>query len=151
MFTPNFEWISLDYDLAADMINRPHEDYPNRVSVTALAIKQLVYAHVKQPFITDGKTIRGVHYLIMADMPHAGRFRTCQVQIGYDRGVDWWEIDQRFCRIVVHLFNDVIMRAWYREFQTIHPFEDGNGRVGGAIVAAASILIYGDRILVPTQ
>lgn len=31
-----------------------------------------------------------------------------------------------------------ILREWYIDFQTVHPFPDGNGRTGGIIVAAYS-------------
>ena len=30
------------------------------------------------------------------------------------------------------------LRHWYFDFETIHPFVDGNGRVGGIIIAAAT-------------
>ena len=35
---------------------------------------------------------------------------------------------------------DEILLDWYSDFETIHPFQDGNGRVGGVVVAVYSNL-----------
>ncbi len=154
MFIPKFETITADRYVVADIINKPHEDYPNRVDITADAIKYLQYKFMLNTFVvTDTDTILEVHKMIMHDTPHAGKFRQCQVMIGFnDRGIDYWTIPFAMSRIDVVLNNPEITREWYRQFQQVHPFEDGNGRVGGAIIAAASYLYYfGDRVIVPCQ
>ncbi len=152
MFNPRFDFIIPDIDLAADIINRPHEDYPNRILATRDAIKYLQYHFSFGGFGTDVGTILHVHKMIMLDTPHAGKFRNCQVMIGQnERGIDYWDIPNAMARIDVVLNNEMIMREWYRAFQQIHPFEDGNGRVGGVFIAAASYLYFGDRIMVPCQ
>lgn len=149
MFNPMFDFIAPDYQLAADIINRPHEDYPNRVNATAEAIKKLHATFYVYGPVTNIDNILGVHKHIMADTHHAGMFRQCQVTIGSDRGMDYWEVPSAISRTEVVLSSEMLMREWYKAFQQIHPFEDGNGRVGGAIIAAASILYFADRIMVP--
>jgi Fic family protein len=37
---------------------------------------------------------------------------------------------------------------WYMLFETIHPFQDGNGRVGGIVVAIMSYSLY-RKYLIP--
>lgn len=44
------------------------------------------------------------------------------------------------------------IREWYIDFQTIHPFIDGNGRVGGCVVALMTNYHHSDprhRLLTP--
>lgn len=44
------------------------------------------------------------------------------------------------------------IREWYIDFETIHPYRDGNGRVGGCVVALMTIYHHPDprhRLLTP--
>lgn len=48
--------------------------------------------------------------------------------------------------------NKMTATALYRTFQTIHPFADGNGRVGGILLAVKSYLDSdGKLMLAPCQ
>ena len=41
---------------------------------------------------------------------------------------------------------------WYRALMIVHPFADGNGRVGGVIAAVASNYLFeGRELLAPCQ
>jgi hypothetical protein len=150
MFNPIFTLDSITVERAADIINRPHEDYPRRVPYTAEAIYTL--AHI---FKTHGdctitvSTILAVHRLIMHDCSHAGRYRHVPVRIGDDLGVAPDLIPGAMERIMITLDYDNL-HEWYIAFQRIHPFEDGNGRVGGVVIAAASYVLTGGEQIVTT-
>ena len=49
---------------------------------------------------------------------------------------------------VIH--DDKSLVNWYSLFETIHPYEDGNGRTGGIIIGAGSYYLYG-KFLAPKQ
>ena len=121
----------------ADRINRPHEDYPRQVNATVQAIRKTLELHPAA--ITTGLILQ-VHSIVFAGEPHAGRLRRVPVRIG------------RFIpprpdllpRLPENLepayagapLTADTLASWYTDFETIHPFQDGNGRTGGIIVAA---------------
>ena len=76
---PRFHWESSVQD-AADAINRPHEDYPDRVPDTRQAILDTVSALRDDPRITLS-LIRGVHRQVFPDHgADAGQWRTLDVR-----------------------------------------------------------------------
>lgn len=148
-FDPKFHWTS-SLEVAADMINQPHDDYPSRVPQTAGVLEGWISA-LKRPLAWQD-----------ACLAHALMWRDCnpkRIAVGQVRRGSVW-VGGKACPphwVVPHLLDLVFpvnrgddLVDWYRTFQAIHPFEDGNGRVGGVIVAALSFLNEG-RYLAPLQ
>lgn len=67
----------------------------------------------------------------------AGKFRTCDVMVGLRLCPSWGLV-----RALLHELckkqpkTEEEIRQWHIEFEKIHPFEDGNGRVGRIILCA---------------
>lgn len=143
---------------SADIVNQPHEDWPNRVRDTYSMILH-AYDVFRRTFRSSGGSIlitkdllKYVHAFVMPELESRGSFRNMNVSINLDRGSNYWEIEERLARITVPIDSIESLKTWYKTFQEIHPFEDGNGRVGGVIVVAASSLLLPNRgVLVPTQ
>lgn len=126
-----------DLQACADRINRPHEDYPSRVPATRQAILQVLTLNPKT--ITTG-LIMQVHNTVFAHAHHAGRFRQVPVRIGNFLPPKP-DLLPRLMENLEAAYADAqpdadTLASWYTDFETIHPFQDGNGRVGGIIVAA---------------
>lgn len=140
----------------ADYINKPHEDYPMRVNVTAEMIQYHIDMDVQ--FITD-YMYKGIHGHIMSDLePHKrGQWRNTYVTVGNFQPCAPFmiqgEIEEQGLNIIrFEGMDESDIIRWYRAFEIVHPFIDGNGRVGGVIVAVASnYLSKGEWLLAPCQ
>ena len=161
---PEFKWVDTAEE-AADTINRPHKDYPERVSDTKLAIQNIhLFAEDAEPSI-DTDYLLGVHYQVFGEEKHAGQFRRVNVKVG-DHVCPHPSVLESMMEDLVHIHKDrfqtmndfsnplgaKVIIDWYTDFETIHPFEDGDGRVGGIIVALFSHKWFPEKgYLVPGQ
>lgn len=140
-WNPTFTWVG-SIAKAADQINSFHEDYPLRVGKTAEVIERLE----RWDFVS-GVILKLAHLYVFADTSFRGKWRDVDVKVGAHRPPDW--------QLVPHLMEDLELewdfddlaglKGWYADFETIHPFQDGNGRVGGIVVAAYSHALHPER------
>lgn len=140
-FEPEFKWVET-IEEAADYINRPHEDYPKYVSNTVSIIRTMMKNRSTN---FSAVTYLITHMSIFKDWKDSGRFREINVTIGLHHPPEhrkvWQlikELDSRYNNQVETIEGLI---EWYKDFETIHPFSDGNGRVGGTIVA-----VYGQMM-----
>ena len=135
-WNPQFFWVN-DVPTVADKINLPHEDYPNRVKRTINAI----YRMESLTNLTLEHLLK-IHRIIFDDQPFGGYLRECNVQVGFHRPPNYQLVEKLMNQLII-AYQDRLdsidnLKAWYNDFETIHPFQDGNGRVGGVILAVIS-------------
>lgn len=75
----------------------------------------------------------------------AGKFRKCDVFVG-NRKCMRPELIHEELRLLCNpglfpISSDSLIKRWHIEFEKIHPFEDGNGRVGRIIMNAQRMTI----------
>lgn len=144
-WTPKFVWVPT-VQQAADYINRPHEDYPKYVESTEHCItNQTFWVHGTEttPSFSSPISISALlatHLYIFGDAWFAGKFRTVDVVVGKHLPPTAALVDSLTKQLesawTITSLTDVL--DWYIDFETIHPFRDGNGRVGGTTVAIFS-------------
>lgn len=141
-WNPEFSWVETARD-SAHQINSFHEDYPARVEDTLammLAYSVAVRIFGVYPFTIPSKVLLDVHSEIFQDTNHAGRWRNCGVIIGTHRPPDYRLVpkymEELETKSEIRTIED--LTDWYSDLETCHPFQDGNGRVGGVIVAVVS-------------
>jgi len=143
-WNPTFKWVDSIAE-AADAINLPHEDYPMRIPNTHLAIESKVLP-------MDNKSLRKIHKKVFGDMPYGGKFRKVNVRVGLHVAPNHYQVSA----LMEELHNvatghspliqtEEALIDWYTDFETIHPFQDGNGRVGGIVVAQYSHLWFPEK------
>lgn len=161
LWKPKFTWVQ-GLAKCADIINQPHEDYPNRVGRTIEAIKY--YTDIEKKDFSEFD-LKQINSHIMWDMGSRGKYRLIDVSVGKHIPPSPLQIPELMNQILPIkvdfsktkkpqddfrlITNEEDLIKWYSIFETIHPYEDGNGRVGGVVVAAASYDKKGN-FLVPT-
>ena len=140
---------------ASDNINFPHEDYPLHVNSTILAITHTVDI-LRERNLTEND-IRFIHKVCMKEKEflQLGQWRTGEVIVNQVLCPPQPYLISPYMMSILPVglefqkTNDEILN-WFKEFETIHPFEDGNGRVGGVVLAAMTFLLN-DKFLVPKK
>ncbi len=130
---------------AANSINQPHEDYPRRVPDTEQTIQTMLKEYPTPGELSaafNNENLLRVHRLIFSDTPHGGQWRQVRVQVGQHLPPAP-DLVPKLMQQLETAYQDQVsdlkrLTAWYDDFETIHPFQDGNGRVGGVMLALAS-------------
>lgn len=153
-WNPEMTMVTNIFD-ASDCINYPHEDYPQHVASTKKAIDYAIDI-LKERSISESD-IRFIHKICMEGKEYLrlGSYRNVEVIVA-----------NTFIPPQPYLLPSYIMNiipvgtqyqtttdeifSWYKEFETIHPFEDGNGRTGGTILAAMTFILE-NKYLVPKK
>lgn len=157
---PRFHW-EYTTGQTADRINLPHEDYPRRVGDTERALIMAMNRnqnHLQErgrilPITLE--LLREVHCTIFPDHgQQAGQWRRLDVRVADHLAPSHQLMDGLMRQLEQHYLERELrlqdLRHWYFDFETIHPFRDGNGRVGGVIIAALSFPA-GGKFLTPGQ
>ncbi|KKL91630.1 hypothetical protein LCGC14_1892770 [marine sediment metagenome] len=148
---PTFDWVETAL-AAAHQINKWHEDYPRRVPATQAALA----SEAELPFPISSHLLLRLHTEVFGDQLFAGNWRGVWVRVGLHvppgpkliPGL-MEELERAYAQHPLTLDS---LEAWYTDFQTIHPYQDGNGRVGGIVVAAYAHALEPERgWLAPNQ
>ena len=148
---PSFVWLNT-IEEAANQINIWHEDYPQRVAATTSVLDSLLG---RLPRINLFRTslLIDIHKTIFPDLAFE-QFRAIDVRVGSHRPVKaslvssmMIELEEYYAKQILDLD---VLKEWYKDFETIHPFRDGNGRTSGVIVAVGSHKLTG-KFWAPNQ
>ncbi len=108
---------------------------PERVARHQRALAEFLAAPL------TGTTLLELHHSMMAEQEHAepGRYRSVQVVVGGDRppgpAMVQSLMDELFAFLHKPGHNPLAQAAWaHVEFESVHPFADGNGRAGRAVL-----------------
>lgn len=156
-FLPKFV-VSDSVAKTADLINRPHEDYPKRVDRTAELINTLI--KYRYETVTKHELLQ-IHSKVMWDFNPRGQYRPYSVTVGASIPPSHLHVpefmDTSQDGFPPLSFIDLISTwglnpwLWYQRFESVHPFADGNGRVGGIILAWLTYSHPNSLMLAPCQ
>lgn len=139
-WNPGFEYVD-NIKEAANLINLPHEDYPLFCQKTEESIEMAIDI-LKEGSIRefDVKALHG-YCMKSKDYIITGSYRINDgVTVGSFLPPHPMYLSQLMMSICPIDKDVEDIEMWYRLFECIHPFVDGNGRLGGIIMAAVSFL-----------
>ena len=152
-WVPEFYWEETVGD-AATAINKPHEDFPKRVKETKDMILVVKSRLLREMEVTN-QLLLYIHGAIFPDLGNAaGAWRDVNVRVGMHVAPVYRNVPKLMLELQESYRGQEMtidnLQHWYTDFNTIHPFQDGNGRTSGVVVAAASWLLKG-KYLSPKQ
>ena len=130
-------------------INAPHEDNHKRTPMTEALIKEMI--ELGDEFKVDKATVQYLHYKLFSDELeepgiYGGSWRHHSVKVGNHIPPEGMHVEY-LMNIFFSQVDKVTVTQAYRVFQTIHPFSDGNGRVGGILLAVSSYnMLKGNKV-----
>ena len=146
---PQFKWIKGIRE-TAEQINRPHEDYPTQIRSTEIAILDSFVLFGKEkifPISSSSLWLLSIHRNIFLGQPFAGKFREVNVTVGNHHPPPAYAVPNYMFQLdmwtLIQSTEDLI--DYYYDFNTIHPFQDGNGRCSGVVVAILSSLLEPEK------
>lgn len=88
------------------------------------------------------ETIKDIHYLVLNNnKENRGSYRTVNVRVGSHIPPSYYKINDKMNQLIydyqnnLQMFDSIIAIAMFHaDFETIHPFIDGNGRTGRLIL-----------------
>jgi len=141
---PSFTWIETSIQ-AAHRINSFHEDYPKYVKATDIVLQAVARSGLRNMVTTSSLLL--IHGFTFPDKLHSAGWRKVNVEVGLHLPPEYLRVPDLMGTLQdLYTIADVEdLIEWYKDFETIHPFQDGNGRVGGIIVAAYAHTLHPER------
>ena len=138
---PTFNWVETSTE-SASQINSFHDDFPKFSRSTRVVIDEL--SEYAVPVRVSQNSIMNVHYQIFKHKGQSfqpGRYRECDVIVGNYKPPNYKWVGMHMQDLVneheyIHDLKELY--DFYCKLESIHPFVDGNGRVGGTLVAIIS-------------
>ena len=113
-----------------------NEFEPETISAHSFALTQYVYAPL------SNSSLLNCHAVMMQGKPHAqpGMYRTVEVRVGRHVAPGPSLVPSMMTELFNYLERSddtpLVKAAWgHIEFETVHPFADGNGRTGRALIS----------------
>lgn len=143
--TNAIEGSTITYDETEELLKQsiaPHKPLRD-VQETLAHSKLFLEIMASPPEITEKQTLEW-HQRLFSETKNdiAGKYRDYLVRVGYYLAPDWQDVPKLMDEFIEWLNKNKSMnpaeyaaRAHYR-FEKIHPFGDGNGRVGRLIIAS---------------